>query len=89
MRRQRRPSRRRILAGIGAALVSAPAGFAIGQTAKLKLGLMLPYTGTYAQLGEAITDGLKFAIAEAGGKDQAQIDAALQAVPGIVGELLS
>lgn len=68
MRRQRRPSRRRILAGIGAALVSAPAGFAIGQTAKLKLGLMLPYTGTYAQLGEAITDGLKFAIAEAGGK---------------------
>lgn len=68
MRRQRRPSRRRILAGIGAALVSAPAGFAIGQTAKLKLGLMLPYTGTYAQLGEAITDGLRFAIAEAGGK---------------------
>ena len=44
-----------------------PTRFAIGQTAKLKLGLM-PYPGTYAQLGEALTDGLKLAIAEAGGK---------------------
>jgi alanyl-tRNA synthetase len=32
--------------------------------------------------------GGKPEIAEAGGKDQAQIDAALQAAPGIVGELL-
>jgi len=32
--------------------------------------------------------GGKSDIAEAGGKDQAQIDAALQAVGGIVGELL-
>jgi alanyl-tRNA synthetase len=32
--------------------------------------------------------GGKAEIAEAGGKDQAQIDAALQAVPGIVSELL-
>src|SRR5882724_5615676 len=68
IRRQRRLSRRGILVGAGVAMLAAPARFAIGQTPKLKLGLMLPYTGTYAQLGEAITDGLKLAIAEAGGK---------------------
>jgi alanyl-tRNA synthetase len=33
--------------------------------------------------------GGKAEIAEAGGKDQAQIDAALKAVPAIVGELLA
>jgi branched-chain amino acid transport system substrate-binding protein len=66
--RQRLPSRRGIIAAAGVTLLAAPARFAIGQTAKLKLGLMLPYTGTYAQLGEAITDGLKLAITEAGGK---------------------
>jgi branched-chain amino acid transport system substrate-binding protein len=64
----RRPSRRGILAGAGAAALLAPARFAIGQAAKVKLGVMLPYTGTYAQLGEAITEGLKLAIAEAGGR---------------------
>jgi branched-chain amino acid transport system substrate-binding protein len=65
--RQLRFTRRTILAAAGV-MLAGPARFAIGQTAKLKLGLMLPYTGTYAQLGEAITDGLKLAIAEAGGK---------------------
>jgi ABC-type branched-subunit amino acid transport system substrate-binding protein len=68
IRRQRRLSRRGVLVGAGVVMLAAPARFAIGQTAKLKLGLMLPYTGTYAQLGEAITDGLKLAIAETGGK---------------------
>src|ERR1039457_5495913 len=29
---------------------------------------MLPYTGTYAQLGVAITNGFKLAVAESGGK---------------------
>jgi branched-chain amino acid transport system substrate-binding protein len=38
------------------------------QAAKLKVGLMLPYTGTYAALGIAITNGFKLAISEAGGK---------------------
>jgi branched-chain amino acid transport system substrate-binding protein len=73
--RQSKLTRRRILkgAGAGAIALAAPASFvptrvAIGQTAKVKLGLMLPYTGTYAQLGEAITAGVKLAIAEAGGK---------------------
>lgn len=34
----------------------------------VKVGLLLPYTGTYARLGEAITNGLKLAIEEQGGK---------------------
>jgi branched-chain amino acid transport system substrate-binding protein len=38
------------------------------QAAKLRLGLMLPYTGTYAQLGVAIENGLKLALEQAGGK---------------------
>jgi branched-chain amino acid transport system substrate-binding protein len=35
---------------------------------KIKVGLMLPYSGTYAALGTAITNGFKLAINEAGGK---------------------
>src|SRR6516225_5917528 len=35
---------------------------------KLKVGLMLPYTGTYATLGNAITNAFKLAIEENGGK---------------------
>ncbi|CAG0997628.1 Leucine-, isoleucine-, valine-, threonine-, and alanine-binding protein [Burkholderiales bacterium] len=35
---------------------------------KVKVGLMLPYTGTYAALGNAITNGFKLAITEQGGK---------------------
>ena len=41
---------------------------ALAQTQKLRLGLMLPYTGTYAQLGTAITNGFKLAVAEKGGR---------------------
>jgi len=69
-----RHSRRRVLTGIAAtaglagATTFVPARFAIGQTAKIKLGLMLPYTGTYAALGKNIDDGIKLAIAEGGGK---------------------
>jgi len=36
--------------------------------AKLKVGLMLPYTGTYAALGNAIENGFKQYVAEQGGK---------------------
>ncbi len=38
------------------------------QQGKVKIGLMLPYTGTFAQLGVAITNGFKLAVAEEGGK---------------------
>jgi branched-chain amino acid transport system substrate-binding protein len=47
------------------ALVGAPAG---AQTAKLKVGLMLPYTGTFAALGTAIENGFRLYVAEQGGK---------------------
>jgi branched-chain amino acid transport system substrate-binding protein len=65
-----RHSRRRVLEAIAAAagVAALPARFAIGQSAKIKLGLMLPYTGTYAALGKNIDDALRLAIAEAGGK---------------------
>ena len=35
---------------------------ALAQQGKIKIGLMLPYTGTYAALGTAITNGFKLAI---------------------------
>ena len=35
--------------------------FAWAQSGKLKIGLMLPYTGTYAALGNAITNGFNLA----------------------------
>ncbi|MBN9697435.1 MAG: ABC transporter substrate-binding protein [Zoogloea sp.] len=35
---------------------------------KIKVGFMLPYTGTYAALGNAITNGFKQYVAEQGGK---------------------
>jgi branched-chain amino acid transport system substrate-binding protein len=54
------------------ALVAATAAatpYAMAQnTAKLKVGLMLPYTGTFAALGNAIENGFKLYVAEQGGK---------------------
>ena len=47
------------------AVAPAPA---LAQQGKIKVGLMLPYTGTYAALGNAITNGFKLAIEENGGK---------------------
>jgi len=37
-------------------------------TGKLKVGLMLPYTGTYASLGTAIENGFRLYVTEQGGK---------------------
>lgn len=69
-KRTTKASRRTVLAGLGAAAAASflPARFAIGQQAKIKLGLMLPYTGTYAALGKNIDEALRLAIAEAGGR---------------------
>jgi len=50
----------------GLALPSAPL-FAQGAK-KVRVGLMLPYTGTYAALGNAITNGFKLAVEQGGGK---------------------
>lgn len=55
-------------AGLGVAGAIVPTRFAIGQTAKIKIGAMLPFTGTFAALGEAGLNGLKLALAEMGGK---------------------
>ncbi|MBL8340889.1 MAG: ABC transporter substrate-binding protein [Rubrivivax sp.] len=41
---------------------------ALAQGAKVKVGLMLPYTGTFAALGNAIENGFRLHIAEQGGK---------------------
>ena len=38
------------------------------QARKVKVGLLLPYTGTYAALGHNITDAMKLGFAEAGNK---------------------
>ena len=47
----------------------AAAGLTAAQAnEKVKVGFMLPYTGTYASLGNAITNGFKQYVAENGGK---------------------
>lgn len=62
-------TRRRFLsaAGAGAAVSLLPAPFVLAQPAKVKVGILLPYTGTYASLGHNITDAMIMAIEEAGG----------------------
>jgi branched-chain amino acid transport system substrate-binding protein len=63
-------SRRRVLAGAAAVTGAAafPTRFAIAQAKPLKVGLMLPYSGTFAKLGENITFAIEQLIAERGGK---------------------
>ncbi len=51
-----------------AALLALPAGDALAQSGKLKVGFMLPYTGTYAALGNAIENGFRLYVNEQGGK---------------------
>jgi branched-chain amino acid transport system substrate-binding protein len=58
-------SRRAILAG--AAFTAGLGRVAIAQGAPLKVGMMLPFSGTYAALGENIYAGFELLIAENGG----------------------
>src|SRR5512139_3174167 len=61
-------TRRRVLpalAALAAALAFVPA---VHAQQKIRVGIMLPYTGTFAQLGTAITNGFKLAVSERGGK---------------------
>ena len=53
------------LSTLMAATLAAPLAHA---QAKLKVGLMLPYTGTFASLGTAIENGFKLYVGEQGGK---------------------
>src|SRR6185436_13662945 len=57
----------RSAAGV-AALLAATGAFAQGTTGPIKVGLMLPYSGTYAALGNAIENGFKLYVQEQGGK---------------------
>ena len=63
-------SRRQALVSAAALATGSvvPTGWAIAQSKPLKVGLMLPYSGTFAQLGENITHAIEMFIAEKGGK---------------------
>jgi len=63
-------NRRKFLTQAGLLTAGAlfPKPLAFAQTQKIRVGLMLPYTGTYAQLGAAITNGFKLAVNQRGGK---------------------
>ena len=67
---RRSPGRRDFLKAAGCLTTAALLRhrLAWAQGSKLKVGLMLPYTGTYAPLGNAITNGFKLAVSEHGGK---------------------
>jgi len=63
--------RRRLVQALGAAGALGAIGgarLAWAQTGKVKVGFMLPYTGTYAALGRAIENGFKLYVKEQGGK---------------------
>ena len=67
-------TRRSALGGLVAAAgavavggISAPR-LALGQQSKLRVGLMLPYTGTFAALGKNIDEAFRLAVLENGGK---------------------
>lgn len=55
--------RRTVLAGLAAAATLGPIRAARAADT-LRIGLLLPYSGTYAMLGENITHGLELALAE-------------------------
>ena len=55
------------VAAAGAAASALPAPFVRrAQAASLRIGLYLPYSGVFANLGERVTQGLELALAEAG-----------------------
>src|SRR3954466_9393191 len=62
-------SRRAVLAAASAAAASAllPRRAVAASKAKVKIGLLLPYSGTYASLGHNITAALRRAATDAGG----------------------
>lgn len=53
---------------LGAIALAAHLGAAAQATGPVKVGLMLPSTGTYAALGDMITKGFKLAVEDQGGK---------------------
>jgi branched-chain amino acid transport system substrate-binding protein len=66
-------SRRLVLTRSAAVIGAATTGLLLpeivrAQSGKVRVGFMLPYTGTFAQLGVAIENGFRMAINEQGGK---------------------
>ena len=66
-------SRRLVLTRSAAMIGAASTGLLLpeivrAQSGKVRVGFMLPYTGTFAQLGVAIENGFRMAINEQGGK---------------------
>ena len=66
-------SRRLVLTRSAAVIGAASTGLLLpeivrAQSGKVRVGFMLPYTGTFAQLGVAIENGFRMAINEQGGK---------------------
>jgi branched-chain amino acid transport system substrate-binding protein len=59
---------RRALLGAAACSSLLPRRLFAAGPAKLRIGLLLPYSGTYAALGHNITDAMKLAATEHGGK---------------------
>ena len=59
---------RRAFLGAAACSSLLPRGLFAASSAKLRIGLLLPYSGTYAALGHNITDAMKLAATEHGGK---------------------
>lgn len=55
------------LAGAGSAGAILPVNVALARPTRLRVGLMMPYSGTFAQLGVAMTNGFKLAMQERGG----------------------
>ncbi len=67
------PSRRLVLTRSAALVGAASSGlllpeWALAQSGKIRVGLMLPYSGAFAPLGVAIENGVRMAINEQGGK---------------------
>ncbi len=58
----------RLLAAIAMVALIPATGRAASAPGKLRIGFMLPYTGTYAALGNAITNGFMLYVEENGGK---------------------
>ena len=64
-------SRRQVLTQSAALIGAASAGMVLparAQSTKIRIGLMLPYTGTFAQLGIACDNGFRMALEEKGNK---------------------
>jgi branched-chain amino acid transport system substrate-binding protein len=62
------PRRTLIATTVALAALALPFAAHTQGTGKLKVGLMLPYTGTFAALGNAIEHGFRLHVAEQGGK---------------------